>query len=247
MANALFVNHSHEKGRLMETIIFIPGLNCDAGLFSEQITLLRETRHVAIADTTLDDDIDAMARRLLDDNPDADLTLIGLSMGGYIGLAAQELAPERIRRIALLDTNARADSAEATENRQRLIALTESGRFDEVCQTLWGKLVAQDRQQDAALRARVDAMAAAIGPDTFIRQERAIMARRDHRARLGDISIPALIMVGDEDVLTPPALSQEMAEAMPQATLGIIPDCGHLSTMERPEAVNRALSAWLES
>jgi pimeloyl-ACP methyl ester carboxylesterase len=105
--------------------------------------------------------------------------------------------------------------------------------------------VAQGRQQDTALRARVDAMAASIGPETFIAQERAIMGRSDHRARLPEINIPALVIVGDEDVLTPPALSQEMAEALPQATLGIIPDCGHLATMERPEAVNRALAAWL--
>jgi pimeloyl-ACP methyl ester carboxylesterase len=245
MANALFVNHLHEKGRLMATIIFIPGLNCDADLFADQIAMVRSAHRFAVADTTRDDTIAAMARRLLAEHSDDELTLIGLSMGGYIALEAQAQAPERINRIALLDTNARADAPEAVENRQRLIALTEAGRFDEVCETLWGKLVAQGRQQDTALRARVDAMAASIGPETFIRQERAIMDRRDHRARLPEIMIPALVIVGDEDALTPPALSQEMAEALPQATLGIIPDCGHLSTMERPEAVNRALAAWL--
>ncbi|MCC5976469.1 MAG: alpha/beta fold hydrolase [Salinarimonas sp.] len=227
--------------------MFIPGLICDADLFADQIAMLRASRHVVVADTTRDDTINAMARRLLEENPEGELILIGLSMGGYIALEAQAMAPDRITRIALFDTNARADTPEAIENRQHLIALTEAGRFDEVCETLWDKFVAEERRQDAPLRSRIAAMAANIGPDAFIRQERAIMGRRDHRSRLADILIPALVIVGDEDVLTPPALSQEMAESMPQATLGIIPDCGHLSTMERPEAVNRALSAWLES
>lgn len=245
MANALFVNHLREKGRLMATIIFIPGLNCDADLFADQIAVMSDTHEHAVADTTSDDTIAAMAHRLLQENPGDELVLIGLSMGGYIALEAQAQAPERVARIALLDTNARADAPEAIENRRRLIALAEQGRFDEVCGALWGKLVAQARQQDTALRNRVDAMASNIGPRSFIRQERAIMGRRDHRARLPEIVIPVLVIVGDEDALTPPALSQEMAELLPQATLGIIPDCGHLSTMERPEAVNRALAAWL--
>jgi len=245
MANALFVNHLHEKGRLMATIIFIPGLICDADLFADQIAMARETHRVAIADTTRDDTIAAMARRLLEAYPDDELTLIGLSMGGYIALEVQAQAPERTSGIALLDTNARADAPEASEDRKRLIALTEAGRFDEVCRTLSRKFVAQARGQDTALQARIAAMASNIGPEAFIRQERAIMGRRDHRARLPEMKIPALVIVGDEDVLTPPALSQEMAEALPQATLGIIPDCGHLATMERPEAVNRALAAWL--
>lgn len=245
MANALFVNHLNRKGRLMAKIIFIPGLICDADLFADQSAMVRATHPVTVADTTRDDTIEAMARRLLVDHPEDELILIGLSMGGYIALEAQALAPERVSRIALFNTNARADAPEASADRKRLIALTEAGRFEQVCETLWAKFVAEKRRQDQALQARIAAMAANIGPEAFIRQERAIMGRRDHRARLGEITIPALVIVGDEDVLTPPALSQEMAEALPQATLGIIPDCGHLSTMERPEAVNRALAAWL--
>jgi len=247
MANALFVNHLNEKGRLMATIIFIPGLICDADLFADQFAIARARHPVAVADTTRDDTIAGMAARLLDDHPDDELILIGLSMGGYIALEAQARAPERVSRIALFDTSARADTPEATENRRKLIALTEAGGFEEACRSLWPKFVAQGRREDAALQARIAAMAANIGPEAFIRQQHAIIGRRDHRERLASIAIPALVIVGDEDALTPPALSQEMAEALPEATLGIIPDCGHLATMERPEAVNRALEAWLAS
>lgn len=229
----------------MATIIFIPGLNCDADLFRDQIAALQNDHDIRIADTTSDDRIGGMAKRLLEENPEKELMLVGLSMGGYVALEVFAQAPDRIAGIALLDTNARADSEEASANRRRLIGLTESGRFDEVCEALWHKLVAPARHGDASLRARVDGMAAAIGPQNFIRQQGAIMQRSDHRPLLPGITVPTLVLVGDEDELTPPALSQEMAEAIPDAILGIIPECGHLSTMERPEAVNRALLAWL--
>lgn len=229
----------------MATIIFIPGLNCDAELFRDQIAALQDNHDIRIADTKSDDSIAAMATRLLEANPEDRLILVGLSMGGYTALEAIAQAPDRIAAIALLDTNARADSEEASANRRRLISLTQAGRFDEVCEALWYKLVAPARHDDDALHARVDGMAATIGPKTFVRQQEAIMRRRDHRPFLPQIAVPALVLVGDEDELTPPALSQEMAEAIPGATLGIIPACGHLATMERPEAVNRALIAWL--
>jgi pimeloyl-ACP methyl ester carboxylesterase len=229
----------------MATIIFIPGLNCDADLFRDQIAALRENHDIRIADTTRDETISGMAARLLEANPEEGLILVGLSMGGYAALEAIAQAPDRIAGIALLDTSARADSEEASANRRRLINLTQAGRFDEVCETLWLKLVAPERRDDDALRTRVNGMAATIGPQTFVQQQEAIMQRRDHRPLLSQIAVPALILVGDQDELTPPALSQEMGELVPDATLGIIPDCGHLSTMERPEAVNRALAAWL--
>jgi len=229
----------------MEPIIFIPGLNCTADLFRDQLSQLGAGRGVRVADHTQDESIPDIAARLLRETQEERFCVVGLSMGGYVAFEAYAQDPRRIARLALLDTSARADAPEATENRLNLIGMAEQGRFDEVCAILWGKLVAEDRQDDVELRRRVDAMAREIGPETFIRQQRAIMARSDHRAMLPGIEIPTIVLVGSEDQLTPPYLAQEIAEAIEWASLGILPNCGHLSTMERPEAVTRALEAWL--
>ncbi len=231
----------------MEPIIFVPGLNCTAELFRDQLSELAREREVRVADHRGDATIPEIAARLLRETPEERFCIVGLSMGGYIALETFAQAPGRVARLALLDTSARADTDETRERRRRLIAMTREGRFDAVCDELWERLVAGDRLSDADLRRRVDAMAEETGPEAFIRQQEAIMARRDHRAMLPQIEIPTLVLVGDEDQLTPPALSQEMAEAIEWASLGIIPNCGHLTSMEQPEAVTRALRAWLAS
>ncbi len=229
----------------MEPIIFIPGLNCTADLFRDQLAQLGSDHEVRVADHTKDESIPDIAARLLRETPEERFCVAGLSMGGYVALEAYAQAPQRIARLALLDTSARADTPEATDNRVNLIGMTEQGRFDEVCTILWGRFVAEDRLEDAELRRRVDAMAQETGPEAFIRQQRAIMARRDHRAMLPGIEIPTIVLVGSEDQLTPPYLAQEIAEAIEWASLVVVPECGHLSTLEQPEAVNEALSAWL--
>lgn len=229
----------------MEPVIFVPGLNCDADLFRDQIAALSGERETRVADHARDDSIAAIARRILDETREERFALIGLSMGGYVALEVQAQAPGRVSRLGLFDTQARADSEEAKENRRRLIKLAEAGRFDEVCEALWPRLVAENRLDDVALRERVDAMAHRIGPEGFVRQQEAIMGRRDHRDRLAGIAVPTLVLVGADDRLTPPYLAQEMAEAIGPSTLGVVPDCGHLATIERPESVNRALLAFL--
>ncbi len=88
-------------------------------------------------------------------------------------------------------------------------------------------------------------MARDTGPEAFVRQQRAIMSRRDSRPMLPSMDVPALVLVGDQDRLTPPEQSQEMAGLLPRATLVVVPGCGHLSTLEQPEAVNRARKLWL--
>ncbi|TVR09741.1 MAG: alpha/beta fold hydrolase [Salinarimonadaceae bacterium] len=229
----------------MEPVIFVPGLNCDGDLFRDQLAILSDTHTARVADHTRDASMAAIARRILDETPEDRFALFGLSMGGYVALEIFAQAPERVSRLGLFNTSARADTDEAKDNRRKLIALAQAGRFDEVCETLWPKLVAENRVDDVELRARVDAMAERVGPEAFIRQQEAIMGRRDQRDRLSEIAVPTLVLVGADDRLTPPHLAQEMAEAIGPATLGVVPDCGHLSTIERPESVNRALRAFL--
>ncbi len=227
-----------------DTLILVPGLNCTEGLFAPQIEALSGACRIMVADQRQDDSLAAMARRLLDQAPER-FAIAGLSMGGYVSLEVLHQAPERVTHLALLDTTARPDTPEASANRERLIALAESGRCEEVLQELWPRLVHPDRQSDAELEATVLQMMRETGHEAFVRQERAIMTRRDMRPMLPGIEIPTLVLVGEQDILTPPELAREMAEAIEWASLVVVPDCGHLSTIERPGAVNHAFEAWL--
>jgi pimeloyl-ACP methyl ester carboxylesterase len=127
-----------------------------------------------------------------------------------------------------------------------MIALAEGGRFSELPDLLFPVFVHRNRQGDEALRAIVRTMAEETGPQAFVRQQRAIMTRPDCRPLLSSVRCPTLVLVGDGDELTPPALSEEIAAGIASAQLVRVPDCGHLSTLERPEAVNRALVEWLK-
>jgi pimeloyl-ACP methyl ester carboxylesterase len=225
-------------------IVLVPGLICSARLYAEQIPALWRFGSVNIADHRRDDTMDAIAARILASVP-LRFALAGLSMGGYIALTILRQAPERVARLALLDTSARPDAPEQSERRRALIALAESGRFSEVVDLLFPLFVHRNRQGDEALRRIVRVMAEETGPDAFVRQQKAIMARLDWRPLLASIACPTLVLVGDGDELTPPALSTEIATAIPGARLEVVPDCGHLSTLERPEAVNAALLAWM--
>jgi pimeloyl-ACP methyl ester carboxylesterase len=127
-----------------------------------------------------------------------------------------------------------------------MIGLAEGGRFGEVPDLLFPMFVHRNRQGDEQLRAIVRAMAEETGPEAFVRQQRAIMTRPDCRPQLGSIRCPTLVLVGDGDELTPPMLSEEIAAGIAGARLVRVPDCGHLSTLERPQAVNHALVEWLK-
>jgi|SRR4051794_862007 pimeloyl-ACP methyl ester carboxylesterase len=226
-------------------IVLVPGLNCSARLYAGQVPALWDFGPVTIADHRRDDTVAAIATRILAAAPPR-FALVGLSMGGYIAFAIARQAPERVVRLALLDTSARSDTAEQSERRRGMIALTEGGRFAEVPDLLFPVFVHRNRQHDEVLRAVVRTMAEESGAQAFVRQQRAVMTRPDCRPQLASIDCPTLVLVGDGDELTPPALSQEIAAGIAGSRLATVPDCGHLSTLERPEQVNQALVEWLK-
>src|SRR5262245_55049259 len=226
--------------------VLVPGLNCSARLYAEQIPVLWRFGPVQVADHTRDDSMAAIAARILAAAPER-FALAGLSMGGYIALELIRQAPHRIAKLALLDTSARADTPEQSSRRLRLIELAQSGRFAEVPDLLLPILVHHNRQGDEKLRDINRTMAAETGPEAFVRQERAIMRRSDLRPSVPAINCTTLGLVGEGDELTPPALSQEMVAGIPGARLVTVPDSGHLSTLEQPAAVTRALIDWMEA
>ncbi len=230
---------------MAETLVLIPGLACTSRLYEPQITALSPGRTILVADHTRDDSIRGIAARLLQDAPER-FSLAGLSMGGYIALEVMRQAPQRVERLALLDTSARPDSPEASRDRERLIALAEAGRFEDIHSKLWPRLVHPSHQEDGALQELVIGMMQETGADAYIRQQRAIMTRADSRPLLPGIEIPTLVLVGKGDAITPPDVAREMAEMVEWASLVIIPESGHLSTLEQPERVTQALRLWLE-
>lgn len=229
---------------MAETLVLIPGLACTSRLFEPQIAALSADRTVLVADHTRDDSIPDIAARLLREAPER-FALAGLSMGGYVALEVMRQAPERVARLALLDTSARPDSVEASQDRKRLMALAEAGRFQDIHSKLWPRLAHPDHQSDQALHDIVFDMMRETGAEAYIRQQRAIMARPDSRPTLPGIEIPTLVLVGEGDAITPPEIAREMAEMIEWASLVIVPGSGHLSTLEQPERVTQALKLWL--
>jgi pimeloyl-ACP methyl ester carboxylesterase len=229
---------------MAETLVLIPGLACTSRLFEPQVAALESERPILVADHTQDDSIPAIAARILREAPER-FAVAGLSMGGYIALEVMRQAPERVARLALLDTSARPDSVEARQDRERLIALAQAGRFEDIHSKLWPRLVHPERQADQDLQDVVLGMMRDTGAGAYIRQQRAIMARVDSRPNLPGIEVPTLVLVGEGDAITPPEIAREMAEMIEWASLVVVPESGHLSTLEQPERVTQALRLWL--
>jgi pimeloyl-ACP methyl ester carboxylesterase len=236
-----------ETGRMSDQkipLVLVPGLLCDFNLWAHQSRYLAEIAESSIAQSTLDDDLPAMARRILADAPPT-FALAGLSMGGYVCLEIMRQAPARVLKLALLDTSARPDTPEQSARRRGLIELAEKGRFKGVTPRLLPLFVHPARLTDEDLTQAVMEMTERVGKDTFLRQQKAILARPDSRPALAGIDAPTLVACGREDQVTPLEMSEEIAALTPGARLCVIEECGHLSSMERPFAVTALLRDWL--
>lgn len=225
-------------------MVLIPGLLCTARLYAEQIPVLWRFGPVMIADHRRDDTAAAIAARILAAAP-PHFALAGLSMGGYLALEVMRQAPDRVARLALLDTNARADTPEISERRRRQIELAQNGRLGEIVDQQLPLFVHRDRRGDTSLIEIVRVMAEETGVEAFVRQQRALIGRADLRSHLAAIRCPTLVLVGDGDELTPPTLAKEIAGSITGARLVVVPASGHLSTLEQPVAVNTALVEWM--
>jgi pimeloyl-ACP methyl ester carboxylesterase len=229
---------------MSSSLVLLPGLLNDHRLWARQAEALAGTLEVIIGDLTQDDTLAGMADRVLAGAP-ARFALAGLSMGGYVAMEIMRRAPERVERLALLDTTARPDLPEQTQRRKDAVELARSGGFDKIMPTMLPLLLHPDHLDDEAITGLAKDMARKVGPEAFARQQAAIMARPDSRDTLRSVSCPALVLCGAEDALTPPDRHDEMAGLIPGARRVSIPRCGHLSPIERPEAVAAALREWL--
>jgi pimeloyl-ACP methyl ester carboxylesterase len=231
---------------VMQTLplVLVPGLTCTARLFTPQVEALWLHGPVTVADHRRDASIAAVAKRILDAAPPR-FALAGLSYGGFIAFEMMRQAAERIVKLALLDTSARADTPEQAAARGKQIAAVEAGGYGQIADFAIGRYLHRDRQNDQAMTTIVRQMVAETGPEAFARGLRAIMSRPDSLPLLSSIRCPTLVLVGEGDKATPPDLAKEIAGGIPDSRLVIVPDCGHLSTIEKPDTVNAALSRWL--
>jgi pimeloyl-ACP methyl ester carboxylesterase len=227
-------------------IVLIPGLLASARLYAPQVPHLWRLGSVTIADHTRDDTMGAIAQRILATAPPR-FALVGLSMGGYISFEILRQAPERVVRLALLDTSARPDTPEIAAGRRAQMVLAASGGLADIERTQFARAVHRNRRDDEALHEINRLMAEDVGPEAFTRQQRAIISRSDSRPTLGSIRCPTLVLVGEGDELTPPALAAEIAAGIAGAKLVSVPDSGHLSTLEQPQEVTRVLLEWLRA
>lgn len=224
----------------MAKLVFIPGLLCTDILFTPQISALQDEAEITIAETTGMDSITAMAECLLDQQS-GPFILAGLSMGGYVAMEAARLAPDRVVGLGLLSTAADQDTEKKKKLRTELIRLSSIGRFKGVTPRLLPQFLSPAALLDEALTTRVMEMAATVGQVNFALQQTAIMGRRDQRDMLADYPHPSLVLCGELDELTPPKKSEEMAGLLPNSELVLLPEIGHLSTLEAPQACIEAL------
>jgi pimeloyl-ACP methyl ester carboxylesterase len=225
-------------------LILLPGLLCDRALWEPQLAALADIADMTVGDLTRHDSMAATAQSVLTGAPPR-FALAGLSMGGYVSFEIMRQAPERVERLALLDTSARPDTPEQKKSRLELIELAKQGNFKGVTPRLLPRWVHPSRVSDPAIVKTVTEMTQRVGRDAFIREQTAIMNRADSRPALARIHCPTLVLCGHEDAATPVELHREMAADIADARLVVVPECGHLSTLEQPEAVNDALRRWL--
>lgn len=227
----------------LEPVVFLPGLLCDQALWRHQVDALADICAPLIADLSLDDTIEAMARRTLAIAPPR-FSLVGLSMGGYVAFEIMRQAPERVRRLALIDTSARADTLERTAKRRLGIESLRRGTFVGITRRLLEDLVHRDHLDDHVATA-MRGMASRVGKEAFLRQQTAIMSRPNATGHLADIDVETMIVVGAEDNVTPVEHAVEMHGAIAGSTLHIIPRCGHMPALEEPELVSKLIRDWL--
>ncbi len=229
---------------MTEPVVFLPELMCDARLFWPQVTDLSRDHAVMVAPITSGERIEEIASSVLDALPTR-CALAGLGLGGIIAMEIYRRAPERVTRLALMDTSPLADTPQVSALRDPLIIRARTGRLDEV-------LTQELTQEDLApspyrkeVMALYSEMGLGLGVEVYVRQARALQRRRDQQGTLRRITVPTLVLCGERDNLCPVKRHNFMAEMIPKARLCIVEDAGHLPVLEQPETVNRAIREWL--
>lgn len=228
-----------------EAIVLIPPLLCDGRVFYDQIGVLSATCPVVIVPTAGPESIGDMAAQALAACPDR-FTLIGAGMGGTVALEVIQRAPERVSRIALINTVAQADTPSMASDRETQIIAAKSGRFDDVISHELDPARLHDDADTAALVPLFRQMGQGIGADAYVAAARAMQKRKDQQNVLRKIRQPALVISGAADPLTPLRRQEFIAEMIPYAQHEVIEGAGFMPTLEQPDRVSDVLRSWIK-
>ena len=227
------------------SLVLLPGLSDDGALWTHQVRHLADIADARAEDISGHETVEEMAKSVLDSAPPR-FALAGFSLGGYVSLAILRTAPERVRKLALIATSARADTdARRAERRLQIDAMAQPGGFEDHARRDLPYAVHPSRLADQPLVTALLEMQARQGAPVFIRQSKACMARPDGRPHLGKIVCPTLVLSGREDRILPPELSEEIARGIPNARHVVVEECGHYLPLERPHAVTALMREWL--
>ncbi|MCR9146256.1 MAG: alpha/beta hydrolase [Rhodobacteraceae bacterium] len=230
---------------MVEPLVLLPGMMCDYRLFAPQLEKLSPDMTLLVAPVTGGDRIEEIASNLLDTLPHK-FALAGVSMGGIVAMEILRRAPERVTRIALMDTNSLSETPQTAADYEPLITKLKAGLLEQaVANIIRPEHLAPGPDRTAVLHL-VGRMAENIGSAAITRQARALQRRRDYQATLRKCRLPALVLCGVHDTLTPVKRHEFMAELIPYAQLVLVQDAGHLPTLESPDAVTDALRAWMK-
>jgi pimeloyl-ACP methyl ester carboxylesterase len=227
-------------------LLLLPGLTCDAAVWRAQIAAFEADYDVRVPDFHGLESFDAMAEEALALAGDRPFALAGHSMGGRVAMQVAATAPDRVLRLALLDTGAHLPTPGEAESRLALVATGEREGIEAVIQAWLPPMLAPANRANRALWDEIAAMQRRATVQTLKRQQRALLNRRDGFAQLDTVRVPTAFITGALDGWAPPEQHLEMQAHVPGSTLTVIEDCGHMAPMEAPEAVNRAFAAWLD-
>lgn len=240
-----------------EPIVLLHGYPFNRSLWREQVEVLKETHRVItpdlrglgespLAETATMDEMANDVAALLDSFEIEKAIIGGLSMGGYVTLAFTRLFPHRVKGLILADTRPQSDTEEGKQNREKHAQKALSDGMGAIAEEMLPKLLAPSTiTEQPEIVSRVREMIVTTNPQGAAKAQRGMARRLDHTEMLSNINIPALIIVGSEDVLTPPADSEKMNQAIPNSLLVIIEGAGHCSNLENPEMFNAALMSFL--
>lgn len=223
-------------------LLLLPGLICDAAMFAPQVAAFPQAR--TVAGYGEEASLAGMARRVLVDAPER-FDLLGHSMGGRVALELARIAPGRVRRIALLSTGVHGVRPGEAEGRHRLRDLGRREGFAALVDAWLPPMVGPEAKADPALMQTMRAMCLRQGQAVFEAQVAALLGRSPAEDVLATLSCPALVLTGELDTWSPPAQHAAIAEQLADSVLTVVPGAGHMVTLEKPEAVNRAIAAWL--
>ena len=219
---------------------------CDARLFAPQIEALSRARAVQVGCLAGSDTIRDMADAVLAAAP-ATFALAGLSLGGIVAMEVLRKAPDRVTRLALMACDPLSDTPDMAGGREQLMARARAGRLDDVLRDFLPVKCLAPGPARAAMQDLFVEMGRDAGADQFVAQSRALQRRPDQQATLRRVRVPALVMGGAHDRMCPPRRHEFMAELIPEASLTILPEAGHLPTLEAPVAALAALETWLRA